>query len=138
MKKNNKKPKNNYFKNIIRTNNKNKLIVNIVTGVLVSLFIILGVLSMFGVLKGFGSPIDFFVFALLSGTGVYGTYQVLHARRISKIDAIFPDFIRDIAESRRAGMTFTKAILFASKGHYGIPYTLRFRRFLRKFLGVVA
>jgi flagellar protein FlaJ len=120
MKKNNKKPKSNYFKNIIRKNNKNKLIVNIVTGVLVSLFVILGVLSLFGVLKGFGSPIDFFVFAMLSGTGVYGTYQVLHARRISKIDAIFPDFIRDLAESRRAGMTFTKAILFASKGHYGL------------------
>ena len=119
MKKNNKKPKNNYFKNFIRTNNKNKLIVNIVTGVLFSLFIILGILSLFGVVKGFGSTIDFFVFALLSGTGVYGTYQILQARRISRIDAIFPDFIRDLAESRRAGMTFTKAILFASKGHYG-------------------
>jgi len=119
MKKNNKKPTNNYFKNFLKTNTKNKLIVNLITGVLVSLFIILGVLSLFGILKGFGSPIDFFVFALLSGAGVYGTYEMLRARRIAKIDAIFPEFIRDLAESRRAGMTFTKAILFASKGNYG-------------------
>jgi len=120
MKKNSTKPKNSSIKNIIRTKNLNKFIVNIVTIVLVSIFVILGVLSLLGIIKGFGSFIDFFVFALLSGTGVYGTYQSLHARRISKIDSIFPDFIRDLAESRRAGMTFTKAILFASKGQYGI------------------
>jgi len=120
MKKNSTKPKNSSIKNIIRTKNLNKFIVNIVTGVLVSIFVVLGVLSLLGIIKGFGSFVDFFVFALLSGTGVYGTYQSLHARRISKIDSIFPNFIRDLAESRRAGMTFTKAILFASKGQYGI------------------
>jgi flagellar protein FlaJ len=120
MKKNIKKPRKGYIKNIIQTKNMNKFIVNSVTAVLVSIFIILGVLSLLGIYKGFGSYIDFFVFALLSGTGVYGTYQMLHARRVSKIDKIFPDFIRDLAESRRAGMTFTKAILFASKGQYGL------------------
>ena len=120
MKKNITKPKINSIKNIIRTKNLNGSIVNIVTGVLVSLFVVLGVLSLLGIIKGFGSFIDFFVFALLSGTGVYGTYKSLHARRLSKIDSIFPDFIRDLAESRRAGMTFTKALLFASKGNYGI------------------
>jgi len=120
MKKNIKKPKNSFIKNIILAKNLNRFIVNIVTGVLVSIFVILGVLSLFGILKGFGGFVDFFVFALLSGTGVYGMYESLHARRISKIDSIFPDFVRDLAESRRAGMTFTRAILFASKGHYGI------------------
>ena len=120
MKKIIKKPKRGYFKTLKQTKNLNKFIINVVTCVLVSLFVILGVLSLLGIYKGFGSFIDFFVLALLSGTGVYGTYQMLRARRISKIDAIFPDFIRDLAESRRAGMTFTKAILFASKGQYGL------------------
>jgi len=120
MKKNFKKPKKGYIKNIIQTQNINKFIVNIVTGILVSIFVILAVLSLLGIYTGFGSYIDFFVLALLSGTGVYGTYQMLQARRISKIDRIFPDFIRDLAESRRAGMTFTKAVLFASKGQYGL------------------
>jgi len=108
------------MKTIIQTQNLNKFIINIVSGVLVSLFIILGVLSLLGIYKGFGSYFDFFVLAILSGTGVYGTYQMLRARRIAKIDAVFPDFVRDLAESRRAGMTFTKAILFASKGEYGL------------------
>lgn len=88
--------------------------------VLVTLFIILAVLAMLGIFTGFGGFVDYIVFALLSGTGVYGMYESMHVRRISKIDAVFPDFVRDLAESRRAGMTFTKAILFASKGEYGI------------------
>ena len=41
-------------------------------------------------------------------------------RRVRKIDARFPDFVRDLAESRRAGMTFTKAIMYSSKGNYGV------------------
>ncbi|HUT00076.1 MAG TPA: type II secretion system F family protein, partial [Candidatus Thermoplasmatota archaeon] len=109
-----------FIKNLILTKNMTRLIVYIVSAVLVSLFIFLGVLSMLGIFTGFGGFIDYFVFALLSGTGVYGMYESLHVRRISKIDSIFPDFVRDLAESRRAGMTFTKAILFASKGEYGI------------------
>ncbi len=120
MKENNKIHKNNYIKNLIVTKNLTKLIVNVVSGVLVTIFALLGVLSLLGIFKGFGGFVDYFVFTLLSGTGVYGMYQSLHARRISKIDSIFPNFVRDLAESRRAGMTFTKAILFASRGDYGI------------------
>lgn len=110
----------NYLKNLIVTKNATRLIVYIVTGVLVSIFLILGILSLLGIFTAFGGFIDYFVFALLSGTGVYGMYESFHVRRIQKIDAIFPDFVRDLAESRRAGMTFVKAILFASKGEYGI------------------
>lgn len=120
MKKIIKKPKQSYFKTLKQTKNMNKFIINVVTCVLVSLFVILGILSLLGIYKGLGSYVDFFVLALLSGTGLYGTSQMLHARRVAKIDAVFPDFIRDLAESRRAGMTFTKAILFASKGQYGL------------------
>lgn len=110
----------NYLKNLLLTKNMTRMIVSIVSGVLVTVFIILGVLCLLGVFTGFGGFIDYFVFALLSGTGVYGMYESIYVRRILKIDAIFPDFVRDLAESRRAGMTFTKAILFASKGEYGI------------------
>ena len=42
------------------------------------------------------------------------------SERVRKIDDRFPDFVRDLAESRRAGMTFTKAIIYASKGNYGL------------------
>jgi flagellar protein FlaJ len=67
-----------------------------------------------------GTTIDFIVIAILIFSGVYGIYQFLRIRRIRKIDDIFPDFIRDLAESRRAGMTFTKAIMYSSKGDYGL------------------
>jgi pilus assembly protein TadC len=120
MKKNTKLQKNSFIKNLIVTKNTTKLIVYIVSGVLVSLFISLGILALLGILTGFLGFMDYFVLAMLSGTGVYGMYQSINVRKISKIDAIFPDFVRDLAESRRAGMTFTKAILFASKGEYGI------------------
>jgi flagellar protein FlaJ len=109
-----------FIKTLILTGQITRLIVYVVTIILVCVFIILAVLSMLGVFSIFIGPVDFFVFALLSGAGIYGMYEALRVRRIAKIDAIFPDFVRDLAESRRAGMTFTKAILFASKGNYGI------------------
>jgi len=96
-----------------------KIVVYSLTGVCVSVFLLLFVLSLFGLID-LASPVDFIVFALLSGTGIYGMYEWMHYRRIFKIDSIFPDFVRDLAASRRAGMTFTNAILFTSKGNYGL------------------
>ena len=97
-----------------------RLIVIGVTAGFIGVFMVMAFLSMIGVVKGMGTPVDFIVFSILSGAGIYGMYGYMRARRIAKIDAIFPDFVRDLAESRRAGMTFTRAILFASKGSYGI------------------
>ncbi len=67
-----------------------------------------------------GTPLDFILFAILLGTGTFGFYEHLRLLRVRKIDARFPDFVRDLAESRRAGMTFTKAIMYSSKGNYGL------------------
>ena len=117
----NKIPQQNVIKKMILSGNLNRLIVYIITGVLVSIFVLLGLLSIFNIISlDFANAIDFFVFAILSGTGVYGMYEYMHYSRIRKIDSIFPDFIRDLSSSRRAGMTFTKAILFTSKGSYGL------------------
>ena len=67
-----------------------------------------------------GTPIDFVLFAIFIGTGTFGIYEFLRLRRVRKIDDRFPDFVRDLAESRRAGMTFTKAIMYSAKGNYGV------------------
>jgi flagellar protein FlaJ len=67
-----------------------------------------------------GTPIDFVLFATFIGTGVYGLYEGFRLHHIRKIDERFPDFVRDLAESRRAGMTFTKAIMHAADGNYGV------------------
>jgi len=109
-----------FIKNIILTGQVTRFIVMVTTAVAASIFVLLAILSLLGILQNFGTPVDYLVLAILSVTGIYGMYTYLHVRKIYKIDAIFPDFVRDLAESRRAGMTFTKAILFASKGNYGI------------------
>jgi flagellar protein FlaJ len=112
-------PKPGKIKTLILSGDFTRLIVYICTGISVVLFLILALLSFFEII-GFGSTSDFLIFAVLSGTGIYGMFEYLHFKRIYKIDSIFPDFIRDIAASRRAGMTFTKSILFTSKGNYGL------------------
>ena len=109
-----------FIKELILTGQTNRLIIIIATIVSVIVFVLFAVLSFAGVLQTMFSGVDFLIFAALSGTGIYGFYETIRLRRITKIDNIFPDFVRDLAESRRAGMTFTKAILFASKGNYGI------------------
>jgi archaeal flagellar protein FlaJ len=117
----NKIPEQNVIKQMILSGNLNRLIIYAVSVILITVFILLGLLSLFNVISlGFVDAIDFFVFAILSGTGLYGMYEYLHYSRIRKIDAVFPDFVRDLSSSRRAGMTFTKAILFTSKGSYGL------------------
>jgi archaeal flagellar protein FlaJ len=110
----------NFFKTLIKTGQITRLIVIIATISSISIFLVLALLSSFSVLNIGITGVDFLILATLSGTGIYGCYETLRLRKIAKIDAIFPDFIRDLAESRRAGMTFTKSILFASKGNYGI------------------
>ena len=112
-------PKLGYLKKAKMEGTLPKLIVYSITGVCVGVFLLFFVLSLFELIN-FGSPVDFIVFAILSGTGIYGMYEWMHYRRIYKIDSIFPDFVRDLAASRRAGMTFTNAILFTSKGNYGV------------------
>jgi len=67
-----------------------------------------------------GTPFDYFIIGIIIFTGVFGFYEFFHLRRVRKIDDRFPDFVRDLAESRRAGMTFTKAIMYSSKGNYGV------------------
>ncbi|HEV8359921.1 MAG TPA: type II secretion system F family protein [Candidatus Thermoplasmatota archaeon] len=89
-------------------------------------FMILGMLTQFKVLTALGpfelSPkysTDFFVFAILVGLGPYGFMLQREAGRMRAIDAKFPEFLRDLAESKRAGMTLTQAVITASKGSYG-------------------
>ena len=73
-----------------------------------------------GSLMPIGSHTDYIVIAVLLCTGTYGIYEAIRFRRIREIDKRFPDFVRDLAESRRAGMTFTKAIMYSAKGNYGL------------------
>ena len=110
-----------FIKTLLITGQTVRLGIIISAVVTTTVLILLALLSLLGILDlGFFTPVDLIVFAILSGTGIYGFFEYFRLRKITKIDKVFPDFVRDLAESRRAGMTFTKAILFASKGNYGI------------------
>lgn len=105
---------------------KRYLILGFSIGFAVILFLI-GMLIQLKVLKQLGPlqtdrkvATDFFVAAILLGLGPYGWYASREAKRIEAIDAKFPEFLRDLAESQRSGMTLTEAVATASKGNYGV------------------
>lgn len=54
--------------------------------------------------------------AFLIGPGIY---DFINQRRIKRIEERFPDFLRDVAEAGRFGMTLAEAIVVASSGRYG-------------------
>jgi flagellar protein FlaJ len=123
--------KSGFIKKLSNTGQLTRLIVYISSIVPTIICIVFAILSLVGVIEPLkissgdgkiliGTPTDFIVIALLVFSGVYGFYEFQRLRRVRKIDTRFPDFIRDLAEARRAGMTFTKAIMYSAKGDYGV------------------
>ena len=115
------------MKRMIATGQLTRFSVYLAVAVPAVFFIFLAFLSLAGVVNPInvggveiGNTIDFLILAFLISTGIFGGFEALRLRRVRKIDDRFPDFVRDLAESRRAGMTFTKAIMYSSKGNYGV------------------
>jgi archaeal flagellar protein FlaJ len=73
-----------------------------------------------GVQPGFDSALDWIVFGLIAIMGPYGFLKSRQLGRIEKIEDRLPDFLRDVAEAGRFGMTLPDAIIVASKGRYGL------------------
>jgi len=116
-----------FIKQLSFTGQLTRFIVYISAAIPAIIFIILGLLQAANIIGPIRSGdiilftwYDYLIFAGLIFTGVYGIYEFMRLRKVRKIDARFPDFVRDLAESRRAGMTFTKAIMYSSKGNYGV------------------
>jgi archaeal flagellar protein FlaJ len=73
-----------------------------------------------GVTTGFDAAIDWIVFGLLALMAPYGFLKSQQLGRVEKIEDRLPDFLRDVAEAGRFGMTLPDAIIVASKGRYGL------------------
>jgi archaeal flagellar protein FlaJ len=93
------------------------------------IFWIVAALNAFGTLNiqmragegaGINPALDFFVLGMLIFLGPYGVTASAHLRRIQKIEERLPDFLRDVAEAGRFGMTLPDAIIVASRGRYGL------------------
>ena len=106
------------------------------------LFLLIGFLSYAGVI-GFQfragengtvanpEPLNIFLdWMVLAALVILGPYGIVRARKLSRISGIekrLPDFLRDVAEAGRFGMTLPEAIIVASKGRYG-PLTDEIKR----------
>lgn len=60
-----------------------------------------------------------FVVAALAFVGPYGFYLAKKHREVKLIERRLPDFLRDVAEAGRFGMTLAEAIVVSSGGRYG-------------------
>lgn len=63
--------------------------------------------------------VDVFAAALLAMLGPYGFLVAARHRRTRRMEERFPDFLRDIAASKAAGLTLTAAVQIAARGEYG-------------------
>ncbi len=63
--------------------------------------------------------IDWVIFAMLGMLIPYGFYASAREKHIKEIETRLPDFLRDVAEAGRFGMTLADAIVVASSGRYG-------------------
>ena len=59
------------------------------------------------------------ILALLSAILPYGLYSFLKNRAVKRMESQFPDFLSDLAESKRGGMTLLKAFESAKENDYG-------------------
>lgn len=62
---------------------------------------------------------DFLIMAFLAGVGPFGFRHAMRVRRRRAMEEKFPDFLRDLAEGVRAGMTLPRALYTAAQGSYG-------------------
>lgn len=99
----------------------------VVSGGVAAVFIAIAVLNMMDVfdisLRSGETPIkrgiNFIVFAMLIIMGPYGFYTHRKLKEVAAIEGRLPDFLRDVAEAGRFGMTLADAIVVASSGRYG-------------------
>lgn len=66
-----------------------------------------------------GDMINFVILAFIPIFAIPGVYIMRYDRTIRQIEDRLPDFLRDVAEAGRFGMTLADAIVVASRGRYG-------------------
>lgn len=90
----------------------------IVSSIITSILIVIGLLSI--VLEGI--PLDPLDWGFISGMSFFGPtgFYVSHKQKqIERIERRLPDFLRDVSEAGRFGMTLADAIVVSAGGKYG-------------------
>ena len=71
--------------------------------------------------------LNFITLATIVLIGPYGFYMNGKHRKVKDIERRLPEFLRDVAEAGRFGMTLAEAVVVASQGRYG-PLTAEIRK----------
>jgi flagellar protein FlaJ len=88
--------------------------------ILISIPIALIFLVLAGLKTGFTPAFDnVLLFTIFIAIVPPGFLHHLRRRRVKRIEQYFPNFLRDVAEMNRSGMTLTKSVGTVSKGEYG-------------------
>jgi flagellar protein FlaJ len=87
--------------------------------VAMAFFLFLAVLDAIGGLETGLEWIDWVAIGLMAFCGPYGFYSTYQFKRIRDIESRLPDFLRDVAEGGRFGMTLAESIKVSSRGRYG-------------------
>ncbi|HKV89613.1 MAG TPA: type II secretion system F family protein [Thermoplasmata archaeon] len=69
---------------------------------------------------GINPALDWMTLGIAAICGPYGFVMTAKLHRIQKIEERLPDFLRDVSEAGRFGMTLPDAIIVASRGRYGL------------------
>jgi flagellar protein FlaJ len=104
-----------------------KKVIVAVGSVLMALFVFIALLNLIGsVTLGFRSDqrnldrfLNWLVIGVLTFIGPYGFFLAKQNREVKQIERRLPDFLRDVAEAGRFGMTLAEAIVVSSSGRYG-------------------
>ena len=91
-----------------------------------AVFLAIAIMLQLEVISGIGplslskkNSMDFAIYAILSAIGPFGFYEYARFRKMSLMEERFPEFLRDLSESRKAGMTMARAVEMSAKGDYG-------------------
>jgi len=79
----------------------------------------LGRLESIGPFSGAGLRKDLVTLFILGTTGPIGVYLHRRNRKIQGIESHLPDFLNDLAENRRAGLTLPASLMSAAQADYG-------------------
>ncbi len=102
----------------------------VILGVSTTLLVVFGFIAFLNLIgsvafsfRSDARPLDNFlnwlVIAILGFIGPYGFFMARKQREIKQIERRLPDFLRDVAEAGRFGMTLAEAIVVSSGGRYG-------------------
>ncbi len=82
-----------------------------------AIFLVLVIISLF--LTDATMSINLILLSIIILTVPFSVFKFLEFKKIKSYEKEFPNFLRDISKSQRAGLTFVQAIQVASKSEYG-------------------